>query len=187
MADTSQGELLRAMCRSGTRRLTNKSLRRGFRIFCSVAGVDFSPDSTQLVVASRWTTTSTWDLGTHKQVQTFTHDLIEVTAAKYLPEGDRIATATRGDFVRVYDTKSGRLLTQNKATFPSILQTGILWFNTYLVVVSDHTIKQFDASTGSLVSEWPVPDTNNYASCISLPKHGEFIAYATNQIVSFTR
>ena len=62
--------------------------------------------------------------------------------------------------------------------------TGLPWFNNHLFVVSGSTIKQLEASTGSTVSKWPVPDTNN-TSCIALPQHGEFIAYSTNDTVTF--
>jgi hypothetical protein len=63
-------------------------------------------------------------------------------------------------------------------------KTGLLWFNNHLFVLSDSKIKQFEASTGSAVSEWPVPDSNNF-SCIGLPKHGRFIAYTTRRTVTF--
>ena len=149
----------------------------------NVNGIDFSPDSTRLISASTNKAATVWDLGTHAQVQTLTQKGW-VRAAKYSPDGDRIATATRDDSVRVYDTKSGRLRTEINVKITSQWHNGMLWSNTYLVIISDRTIKQFDASTGSPVSEWPVPDINNY-SCIALPKHGEFIAYATNHTVSF--
>ena len=66
----------------------------------------------------------------------------------------------------------------------TLFNAGLLWSNNHLFVVSDGTIKQFEASTGSTVSEWPVPDTNG-SSCIALPQHGQFIAYSTNDTVTF--
>ena len=144
-----------------------------------INGVDFSPDSTRLVSASANSTATIWDIATRERVQTLQHDEW-VTAAKYSPEGDRIATAAR-NCVRVWDSDNGRLLVNIGATVSSWYNTGLLWFNNYLFVLSDRKIKQFEASTGSAVSEWP----DNYSSCIALPKHGKFIAYSTQRAVTF--
>jgi WD40 repeat protein len=147
-----------------------------------IFGVDFSPDSTRLVTASRSRTATVWDLATHKKVLTLNH-LQWVIAAKYSPQGDRIATATR-DFVQVWDSNDGRSFKQIPIKVTPWFNTGLLWSNNHLFVVSDSTIKQLEASTGSTISEWPVPDTNN-SSCIALPHQGEFIAYSTNDTVTF--
>ena len=151
-----------------------------------INGVDFSPDSTRLVSASGNGTASIWDVETCKRVQTLAHRLAHprefewlcrVNAAKYSPQGDRIATATL-DSVVVWDTNDGRLLVNIKVTVTPWYNTGLLWFNNNLFVVSDGKIKQIEASTGSAVSEWPVPDSNEF-SCIALPGLGESIAYST--------
>ena len=148
----------------------------------SILGVDFSPDSTRLVTASK-NPTAIWDVAARKKVLTL-HEYW-VRAAKYSPQGDRIATATF-DSVRVWDSNDGRLLTDipvNVAPL-SMFNSGLLWSNNHLFVVSDSTIKRFEASTGSAASEWPVHHSNN-SSCIALPKHGEFIAYSTYDTVTF--
>ena len=62
--------------------------------------------------------------------------------------------------------------------------TGLLWSNNHLFVVSDSAIKQLEASTRSTVSTWLVSDTNN-SSCIILLQHGEFIAYSACDSVMF--
>ena len=147
-----------------------------------VSGVDFSPDSTRLVSASYNGTASVWDTATRKQVQTLEHDRW-VSAARYSPQGDRIATATHNS-VRVWDSHNGRLLVDIKVEVIPRYNAGLLWFNNHLFVVSDSTIKEFDAFTGSAVSEWPVPEIN-YFNCIALAKHEEFIAYSTNRTVTF--
>jgi WD40 repeat protein len=147
-----------------------------------INGVDFSPDSTRLVSASDNRTASIWDIATRKRVQTL--DVGGwVTAAKYSPQGDRIATAT-GKSVRVWDSDDGRLLVDIPVGATSWYNTGLLWFNNFLFVVSDEKIKQIEASTGSLVSEWRVPDSN-WRSCIALPKHAGFIACSTWRGVTF--
>ena len=148
-----------------------------------IYGVDFSPDSgsTRLVFSSH-DRASIWDIATRKQVRTLRHGNW-VRAAKYSPQGDRIATAT-GKSVRVWDSNDGRLLVDIPVTVTPWLGTSMLWFDNRLFVVSDSKIKQFESSTGSTVSEWPVPDSNEL-SCIALPKHGGFIAYSTQRTVTF--
>ena len=147
-----------------------------------VNGVDFSPDSSRLVSASDNKTAIVWDIATGEQAQTLHHEGW-VRTAKYSPQGDRIATATFHS-VRVYDGNDGRMLVDIEVGDTSWHNSGLLWFNNHLLVVSDHKIKQFDASTGSAVSEWLVPDTD-MDSCIGLPKHGEFIACSTKSTVTF--
>jgi WD40 repeat protein len=146
-----------------------------------INGVDFSPDSTRLVSASDNRTASIWDIATRKRVQTLAHERW-VTAAKYSLQGDRIATATR-DYVRVWDSNDGRLLVDIPVKVTPYHNTGLLWFNDNLFVISESKIKQFKASTGSAVSEWPVPSSIGF-SCIALPKHGKFIAYSTQRTVT---
>jgi hypothetical protein len=45
-----------------------------------------------------------------------------------------------------------------KVTVTPWFNTGLLWFNDNLFVVSGRKITQLDAPTGSTVSEWPVPN-----------------------------
>ena len=145
-------------------------------------GVDFSPDSTRLLIGSENCTATIWDVANRKKSLTLRHE-DWVIAAKYSPQGNRIATATH-ESVRVWDSNGGRLLVDIQVKVTPYWHSGLLWFNNYLFVVSDSTIKKFEASTGSTVSEWSVPDTNN-SSCITLPRHLEFIAYSTNDTVTF--
>ena len=147
-----------------------------------VHGVDFSPDSTRFVSASDNQTAIVWDIATRERVHTLRHENW-VFAAKYSPQGDRIATATK-DSVRVYDSNDGRLLVDIKTTVTPWHNTGLAWSNNHLLVLSDGKIKQFETSTGSTVSEWPVPDIDVH-SCITLPKHGGFIACSTKRTVTF--
>jgi WD40 repeat protein len=149
----------------------------------TINGVDFSPVSTRLVSASDDGTAFIWDIATREPVQTLRHHQYSVTAAKYSPQGDRIATAST-DSVRVWDSNDGRLLVDIKVTVIPWYNTGLLWFDNNLFVVSDSKIKQIEASTGSAVSEWPVPDSDEF-SCIALSKQGEFIAYSSQRTVTF--
>ena len=145
----------------------------------AITGVDFSPDATRLLTASTNHTATILDVAARKKVLTLDHE-DWVVAAKYSPRGDRIATATRApESVRVWDSSDGRLLVDIPVKVTPKYNAGLLWSNNHLFVVSDSAIKQFEASTGSTVTEWVVPDADHW-SCIALPKHGEFIAYSTN-------
>ena len=148
-----------------------------------VNAVDFSPDSTRLVTGTNNKTAIVWDLAAGKQVQTLDHDGL-VIAAKYSPQGDRIATATFGGSVQVWDGNDGRLLVDIDVTVIPERNTGLLWSHDHLLAVSDKKIEEFDASTSSKVSEWPVPDAG-WDSCIALPKHEQFTAFSSQRIITF--
>ena len=147
-----------------------------------VGGVDFSPDSTRLLMGSKNRRATVWGVATHKKVLTLDHDGW-MRAVKYSPGGDRITTATF-DSVRVWDSNDARLLVEIAVKVTPLFNTGLLWSNNNLVAISANNIKEFVASTGSAVSEWPVHHSNN-SSCIALPKLGEFIAYSAYDTVTF--
>ena len=148
----------------------------------NINGVDFSPDSTRLISASDDCTATIWDIATRKRVQTLRHG-DWVRAAKYSPQGDRIATATENS-VRIWDSNGGRPLVDITVTVIPWYNSGLLWFNDNLFVISDSKVKQLNASTGLAVSEWLVPGSDN-TSCIALPKHGGLIAYSAKDTVTF--
>ena len=149
-----------------------------------ISAVDFSPDATRLVSGSTNGKITIWDISTRKRIQTPNHEPEDwVFAAKYSPQGDRIATATK-EFVRVWNTNDGGLLVTIKVGVTPYLNTGLLWSDNHLFAISDSKIKQLEASAGSAVSEWAVPTSDEY-SCIALPKHGKFIAYSSKRTVTF--
>ena len=141
--------------------------------------VDFSPDSTRLVSANGKDSTATiWDTAVRQSV-TLYHDGA-VKAAKYSPQGDQIATATE-ESVRVWDSNNARLLVDIKLQV--LPRCGLLWFSHHVCVATkDSKIKQIDVSTGSTVSEWSVPGSD---SRIAVPQHGKFIAYSTEDNITF--
>lgn len=151
-------------------------------LVCHVSGVDFSPDSSRLVSASDNHTAAVWDMTTRKQVHTL-RDKDWVSAVKYSPQGDRIATATRNS-VRVWDSNDATLVADIKVTVAPLYNTSLLWVDNDLFVVSEGAVQRLESSTGSTLSEWPVPDTSDY-SCVALPKHGKFIACSGEYTVSF--
>ena len=69
--------------------------------------VDFSPDATRLLVASRNCRAIVWD--TTRSRELILHHERALITAKFSPQGDRIAAAS-SDSVRVYDSNDGRLL-----------------------------------------------------------------------------
>ena len=147
-----------------------------------ILAVDFSPDSTRLLVALKNQIATVWDIAARNKVLTL-HSKGWMRAAKYSSQGDRIATATR-ESVRVWDSNDGHLLVDIPVKVSPLFNTGLIWSNNHLFVVSDSTITQLEASTGSTVSKLSVADTNDISS-IALPKHGEFIAYSTIDTVTF--
>ncbi|KAF8119884.1 hypothetical protein EV363DRAFT_1440067 [Boletus edulis] len=140
-----------------------------------VIALDFSPDSTRLICLLSGTATIL-DVATGKQVQTLTWH--RCVAAKYSPDGTRIATATRQS-VQVWDSGDGQLLFDISLGYTKSL----LWFENHLCVISGTQIKRFETSTGTEVSRWTVP-WDGSSSCIVLPRHGEFIAYSSGNTVT---
>ena len=145
-----------------------------------VYDVDFSPDSTRLVVGS--CNSSIWDIATRKEVLTLDHGPYSVMAAKYSPLGDRIATAAiDGTSVRVWNSIDGRLLMEIPIT--TRFKDSLLWSSTHLFILSRNGMKKIKASTGSVVSEWPIADGN--MPCFAPSQHGEYIAHSGEGTIMF--
>ena len=150
-------------------------------------GVDFSPDATRLVSTGRWTGTI-WNVASGKEVQMLYDEdacdpCSEMLAAKYSPQGDRIATASKHS-VHVWDSNDGRLLLKINIDVVLHYNKGLHWRNDHLFVASNGQIQQFSASTGSKISEWLVPN-DDYYPCFALPQHGGFITCSTEHSVTF--
>ena len=142
-----------------------------------VFGLDFSSDATRLIVASDDITAIIWDLATGNEAQRLVHERA-VYAAKYSPEGDRIATAT-WDEVRVWDSEDGRLLYDIQVAQCDI--AGLVWgYNLLLVTAKDKVWK----IKGTTVSEWSIPQRRG-TSRTALQNHGEFVVSATRRGVRF--
>ena len=146
-------------------------------------GVDFSPDSTRLLIGSDNCTAAVWDIATRERVGQPLHHESPVRAAKYSPQGDRIATATR-ESIRIYDSNDDPLFVEIIVNVTPSYNTGLLWSKAHLFVISDNKVKKIDVSTGSVVSEWHGPGGNQFRR-IALPTHGEFIAHSTSRTVTF--
>ena len=145
-----------------------------------ISDVDFSPDSTRLVSAAGQSTALIWDIAACQKVRLILDHDGPVIAAKYSPQGDRIATATH-ESVRVWDSKDGRL------RLDVAVQVGwvrnLLWCKDHIFVrTKRNTIKQINAVTGSTVSEWSVPGAQ--WPRITLPQHGKFIACSADKAIT---
>ncbi|KAF8123182.1 hypothetical protein EV363DRAFT_1587463 [Boletus edulis] len=152
-----------------------------YRYGQAITAVDFSPNSKRLASASKYTV-NFWDVATRRQLQHLIPHEDLVRAAKYSPQGGRIATATK-EMVYVSNSNDYLLVKKIRIRLGGILSynAGLLWLSDHLFVSSGHKIKQFDASTGSAVAEWPVRS----GSCIALPvKRGDFIAHSTKSTVT---
>ena len=146
----------------------------------NIAAVDFSSDSRKLVSAS-WNRTATiWDVASGETVRTLCHKQ-GLIVARYSLDGDRIATAIYNGSVQVWDSNGGHLLVDIPVT--SLCNNGILWFNDYLYVVCGSAMKELDPSTGSIITEWPIPG-DKICSPIAIPVRGTFIAYSTGQTLT---
>ena len=130
--------------------------------------VDFSPGSSRLVSAADNGTATIWALAAPQKVQTLDH--WNLHAAKYSPQGDRIATAS-DKLVCVWDSSDGKLLVDIDVQVNGL--DSLLWCKKHLFVQGDNKIKEINAATGSTVSEWLVPRAQ--WPCIALPRHGKFI------------
>ena len=159
----------------------------------TACGADFSPNSSQLVVAIKgynghpngWYSdhvaeTRILNIAAQERLGGQTLDHGDALAAKYSPQGNRVATAN-GYSIRIWDSNDGRLILDIK----DVKATKVLWqSNDHLFVLScrggSTIFQQIDASTGIISAEWPA-DPN---SCIAAPKHGNFIVYSTGRTVT---
>jgi len=153
----------------------------------SVCGLDFSPDSTTLLVASGNTAT-VFDSASPERVRLGPlHHEDSLKAAKYSPSGDRIATAT-DDYVRLWNSNDGYLLLEVKVEVIPQYNRGLRWVDhNHLFVVSGNEIQMLETFKGSKTWECSVHRADNFSS-IALPQHGEFVAWvALNTLNSYIR
>ena len=146
-----------------------------------INAVHFSPDSTKLVSGTSNYTATIWDVASGKKIRTLQHNHGLIAAGKFSSDSDRLATATHYS-VQVWDNH-GQLLLGIPVVVSAGYNHGLWWFSNHIFVVSNNKVKQLDASTGSTVSEWSVPDSDLH-SCIAIPRHGKFVVYSTSRSVT---
>ena len=140
-----------------------------------VNNIDFSPDSTRLVFALNNGTIAIREIA-RPIARTFNVSG-RVFAAKYSPQGDRVAITT-DESVQVWDSNNGQLLVNVNVQVRAC--RSLPWCKNHLLVLTrDGKIKQINAANGSIVSEWSVLPSAQWP-CIALPQHGRFLACSAN-------
>lgn len=160
-----------------------------------VVAIDVSPDSRSVGTASydRDGGAFIWDITTGLRLvgplpQPQSGPLV---ALKFSTNGACVAISPYAQSsVRVHDTQHGHLLVDipvrlssdgNEPTVP------LAWSSDdrkLFVVSHDGNIQCFDASSGSLLSKWPIHSSRNPASVV-LSKSGKFIAASAESSISF--
>ena len=118
-----------------------------------------------------WPPSGSWDVATCQQVQILHHH-DQVIAAKYSPR-EQYSVQVWGSHTRRPFTNIPKGVTLSHGK-------GLLQANHHLFVISSSNSTQIQ----SVFSDWPVPNTNFFHSCIVFSQHQEFITYATNRTVS---
>ena len=151
-----------------------------------IHAVDFSPSSTLLVTASENRTASIWNITSHERVSGPFYHEARVIAAKFSPQSDRtFATATEKS-VCIYGVDD-----EGNYSFPvdipmkvtSYQNTGLVWSNEQLVIISDGKIKTITTPYTS-PSEWLAPSGISPLFCgIAVARDAGFIACSAPRTV----
>ena len=152
-----------------------------------VRAVDISPESTRFATGAG-EYASTWNIITGgRLVGPLQHDSL-ITGIKFSPNGEHIATAVRGRFICVFDSRNGDQLIIIKANIsPWSPLTPLAWSNDgqqLFAACSDRKIKSFDVSTGSKLAELQVHGNGQVVS-IALATNGKFLATFARRSITF--
>ena len=119
-----------------------------------VRAVDVSPDVTKIATGSDDKTVCVWSLTGERLFDPLKHSY-KIVAAKFSPDGRLVATATRQNSLRVYDSQNGSLV-----TFPvqvnSALNHSLAWASNskqLFALSHDGYIHHVDVSTGTMLSK----------------------------------
>ena len=149
-----------------------------------VFAVDISPDATRVASGSDDRTVRVWSRSTGQQLLgPFKHNY-HVAAVKISPEGQFIATATWKS-VRIYDSRDGRLLSDNPIDVGSGMNQSLAWVSNskqLFALSRDGKIHCLDVTNGQILSAWAIHSNN--ARCIALGSNGAFIAASARSSVS---
>lgn len=136
-----------------------------------VGTVDASPDSNRFATGAMDRSVFVWDILTGTRlVGPLQHDN-NLTAVKFSPSGDRIATATwTAQSLRIYDVHSGELLKTFTAASTPI--ESIAWSSDSrrIFSISSNVIKQISVDTGAFERITPGGQP------LSLPRNGRYLA-----------
>ena len=154
-----------------------------------VVAVDVSPDSTTFATGTEGEA-SIWDLASGERlVGPLKHDgYTLVTAVRFSPNGDRLATAYPENLICIFDSRTGDELITIKTAIISIFpSTPLAWSNDgrqIFAASNDNKIKLFDALTGSQLAESQSLD-GGVIDSIALAANDKFIATFAGRIISF--
>ena len=157
-----------------------------------VVAVDVSPDSRTVGTASYDGAASIWDIATGQLLLGPLQPRSAALAAlKFSASGSRVAVSPYAQSsVRIHDTQHGQLLVDipvrlssdgNEPTIP------LAWSSDdqqLFAISHDGNIQCFDASSGSLLSQWSINNSFNPASIV-LSNSGKFIVAAAHSSISF--
>ncbi|KAG8220763.1 WD40-repeat-containing domain protein [Butyriboletus roseoflavus] len=117
------------------------------------------------------------------------HDDFYVTAVRFSPNGERIAAASSGRSIRVFDSRNGdKLITINTVISSRWPITPLAWSNDGLQIFAaskDNKIRLFDVSTGSQLAESQTLNGGDDVKSIALATNGKFIATFAGSTISF--
>ncbi|KAF8548011.1 WD40 repeat-like protein [Imleria badia] len=169
-----------------------ETLSRAFRFAphpdYAVDAVDVSPDGTRIVTGSHDSTVCVWSFSTRERLLgPLKHDY-GLAAVKYSPDGRLLATATLAcgrHSVRIYNSQDTRLLIYIPIKVDGTDQS-LAWSNdgNHLYALSEGNIMFLDVSTGTTLSEWPIPG-NDDPRTIALARNGRFIVASAGTTLSF--
>ena len=153
----------------------------------TVNAVDVSPDSTTFATGAD-RAVSIWHMTSGERlVGPLKHDFY-VTAVRFSPNGERIATASSGRPIRVFDSRNGDELTTIETVTPSAWPNTLLaWSHDSRQIFAaskDSKIKSFDVSTGSKLAESQTLNGGDVKS-IALAANGKFIATFAGGVMFF--
>lgn len=158
-----------------------------------VVAVDVSPDSKSVGTASYDGAASIWDIRTGQLLVTLlrANSGTALVTLKFSTSGSRVAISPYAhDSVGIRDSQSGRLLVNipvrlsSSGNEPTVT---VAWSgdDQQLFAVShDGNIHCFDASSGSLLSKWPIHSICQPASIV-LSNNGNFIGASADSSISF--
>ena len=155
---------------------------------CEVWAVDVSPDSTWFATGTNGDA-SIWSITNGAQlVGPLAHDSF-VTGIRFSPTGEHIASACVGNYIRIFDSRTGDKLVGIDIVIPNGVGTPLAWSSDgqqIFATSDDNRISSFNISTGSQLAESQIlHDGHHDISSIVLAPNGKFIATLTRHSISF--
>ncbi|KAG8220766.1 hypothetical protein J3R82DRAFT_2195 [Butyriboletus roseoflavus] len=152
-----------------------------------VWAVDVSPDSTTFATGTD-KAVNIWRITSGERLVGPLKHVSYATGVRFSPNSERIATASVGGSIRIFDSRNGdELVTINTLTASTWPSTPLAWSNDgqqIFAASKDNKIKLFDVSTGSQLAESQTLQ-GSYVDCVALAANGKFIATFASMIISF--